>query len=333
MIRTAIIGFGFMGRTHFGCYRNQSNCEVVAVVTRDRLRREGKPVAHGNLPVGTDCLDLSGVVFLDEWRAAIDDKSIDLIDICAPTHLHAEIAIAALEAGKHVIVEKPMARSGEEAEAMARAAKASGRLLHVGHVLRFWGQYVEAWHLIDRRELGAVKYARFERHGGMPGWSADDWLADPARSGGVVFDLASHDIDAALWFFGAPAEIDVRGQLRQGAKGPLAMTMDAEWIHTRGMRTHIHSRWDSQSAAPFRYAFYLEFERASLYCDSNDGAALRLIEGGIVRDLPFDARSPFQNEIDEVLATIAEGRTRTRYSAETALQTLRMTERHLVEMK
>ena len=329
MIRVGIVGFGFMGRTHLECYRANDACEVTTVVTRDPLRRQGKPVGLGNLPVGTNPLDVRGLEFRDHWQDLVNDTSIDLIDICAPTDLHAPIAIAALGAGKHVLVEKPMARTADDAAAMVEAARKAGRILHVGHVLHYWGQYVEAAHLAARTDLGRLRSARFERFGGRPAWSADNWLANPARSGGAVLDMGIHDIDAALWMFGPPIETHVIGR----CEGVLPVSMDATWFYKKQAQVHLHCRWDNQSGLPFRYGFALEFDRATLSCESAQGAGLTIIEGGQATEMPFNRRLPYQAQIDDVLESIAAGRPHTSIRPEDALASTRVALEHLRQIE
>ncbi len=329
MIRVAIVGFGFMGRTHFQCYRNNDACEVATVVTRDEVRKQGKPIARGNLAVGADHLNVAGVHFADNWKDVIDDPSIDLVDICTPTHTHAEIGLAALAAGKHVFVEKPMARSLSDAQALVDASRKYKRILHVGNVLRYWGQYVEAKNMTERGDMGPFRYGRFERHGGKPAWDAAEWLSDAAKSGGAVLDLALHDIDAAIWMFGMPASIDVTGRL----EGDLPVAMDATWNYRNGAQVHLHARWDLQIGAQFRYAFAIESARGSLQCDSTTGAVLTAIEGGQVREIPFDRRLAYQLQADDVLDAVTKGKNTTRVTPESSLQSLKFALEHLAAVE
>jgi predicted dehydrogenase len=324
MVNVAIVGLGFMGRTHFECYAANNACRVAAVVEPETARRQSTAVG-GNLAVGQTPLDISNVTFHDHWQSVLADPSIHLIDICTPTHTHAEVALAALRAGKHVFVEKPMSRDLHEAEQMAAESRRTGKVLHVGHVLRYWGQYVEAKKIAEKGTLGPLRYARFIRHGGKPVWAAGNWLTDPAKSGGAILDMHIHDVDSALWMFGQPKDIAVVGR----SDGNLPMSIDATWRYPTGAQIQLHGRWDHQPKAPFRFAFTIEFERGSLYCDLASGANLRLFQGDAITDLAYETCSGYQVQINDVIDSIASNKRETQVAPESALETMRMTLRHL----
>src|ERR1041385_5254812 len=189
-----------MGRTHFECYQKNSAARVARIVALEPIKKDA---AAGNMATGQN-VDVGQAIVSDDWHSVVDDPAIELVDICTPTHTHAEIAIAALKAKKNVAVEKPMARSLAEANAMIGAARKAKKILHVGHVIHYWGQYLALENFIKSGVLGNWLYARFERHGGRPGWSAGGWLADAAKSGGAVLDMHIHDVDGGLWLLGKP---------------------------------------------------------------------------------------------------------------------------------
>ncbi|HTX37906.1 MAG TPA: Gfo/Idh/MocA family oxidoreductase, partial [Bryobacteraceae bacterium] len=139
----ALIGFGFMGATHLEALRRTPEVRVAGVVTRDARK----------LPDDLRCLTL---------EAALADPAIDAVDICLPTYLHASVALDALRAGKHVLVEKPMALDFPSAEAMAAEAGRQGRVLMTAHVLRFWPAYVALRETVRGGAVGRVRHARFE---------------------------------------------------------------------------------------------------------------------------------------------------------------------------
>jgi predicted dehydrogenase len=220
-----------------------------------------------------------------------------------------------------------MSRDLADAERMVAESRKTGKILHVGHVLRYWGQYVEAKKIAESGAHGPLRYARFIRHGGKPSWAAGNWLADPSKSGGAVLDLHIHDVDSALWMFGQPKNVHVVGR----SDDNLPMSIDATWTYQTGAQIQLHGRWDRQPKAPFRFAFSLEFDRASLYCDLASGAKLQLIEGDTTTDLPFESTSGYQIQINDVINAVANNRRQTYVSPESALDTMRMTLRHLEE--
>jgi predicted dehydrogenase len=188
MFQVGLLGLGFMGRRHIDAYRSLPE---VQLVTRTSAR-----FAHLQDP---DAL----------YQAMIEDPELDALDICLPTALHAPLTIAALDAGKHVLCEKPMALTVEACGRMLEAGKRNkGLVLMVAHVLRFWPAYRVLHQAVAGRTYGAVRSARFSRRSGLPSWAP--WLLRPEESGGAPLDLLVHDYDQALWLFGAPESATAR---------------------------------------------------------------------------------------------------------------------------
>ena len=188
MFQVGLLGLGFMGRRHIEAYRSLPGVEVV---TRTSAR-----FAHLQDP---DAL----------YEAMIGDPELDALDICLPTALHAPLTIAAMDAGKHVLCEKPMALTVEACERMLEAGKRNkGVVLMVAHVLRFWPAYRVLHEAVAGGTYGAIRSARFARRSGLPSWGP--WLLRPEESGGAPLDLLVHDYDQALWLFGAPESATAR---------------------------------------------------------------------------------------------------------------------------
>jgi predicted dehydrogenase len=141
--------------------------------------------------------------------AIINDPSIDAISNTLPTHLHRKYTVAALGAGKHVLVEKPFGLTLADCNAMIAARDKSGKHLMVAHVLRFWPEYVALADFVKSGKLGKPLAAIASRLSVPPGWA--DWFKDPELSGGAVLDLMIHDIDALNWLLGSPKSIYARG--------------------------------------------------------------------------------------------------------------------------
>jgi predicted dehydrogenase len=188
MFQIGLLGLGFMGRRHIEAYRSLPGVEVV---TRTSAR-----FAHLQDP---DAL----------YEAMIGDPELDALDICLPTALHAPLTIAAMDAGKHVLCEKPMALTVEACGRMLEAGKRNnGVVLMVAHVLRFWPAYRVLHEAVVGKTYGATRSARFARRSGLPSWGP--WLLRPEESGGAPLDLLVHDYDQALWLFGAPESVTAR---------------------------------------------------------------------------------------------------------------------------
>jgi predicted dehydrogenase len=221
MIRLAIVGAGFMGSAHAGNYAALAERVDVRWVCSRSLDRAAKLAESLGAEVTTD---------LDE---VLRDPEIDAVDICLPTHLHREAAERALGAGKHVFLEKPIALTPEDADAIVDAAKKSGRALMVGLVLRFWPEYVELERRLAAGELGRPLAISTHRLSPPADWN--DWMADSSLSGGVAVDLLVHDFDQMNRLLGRAKSVFAR----QPAPGHVVATVTydgAEGVAEGSMR-------------------------------------------------------------------------------------------------
>ena len=199
-IRVGIIGMGRIGKHHLASYEKVEDAHIIAVAdsNKDFLRgiSETKNIPH---------------IFLD-YRDMLKLKEVDVVSICLPNFLHAPVTIDALKAGKHVLVEKPMALNASEAEEMVRAAKKARRKLMVGFNQRFREDVLVLKKFIAKGVLGDIYYARagwLRRSGIMSGWFA----AKSKSGGGSLIDLGVHMLDLTLWLMGNPRPISVNGSV------------------------------------------------------------------------------------------------------------------------
>jgi len=209
-MKVAVAGLGFMGLTHLRVWRSMPQVKVVAVASDDPVRLSGdlREVA-GNLGLPGERLDFSSYRKYSDWREAALDPEVEAVDICLPTDLHAEACRTALEAGKHVLVEKPLALDSVTARQILDTARAAGRTLMVAQVLRFFPAYRVLQQMAQAGNTGAIRTATFRRQCAAPRWSA--WLLEGARSGGAAFDLLVHDADMCIRLFGLPAAVSATG--------------------------------------------------------------------------------------------------------------------------
>ena len=164
MIRIGIVGIGFMGMIHYLAARKLKGAHVAAVCSRDPKKLAGDwRGIRGNFGPPGEQMDLSGLKKYDRLDAFLADPDIDLVDVCNPTHLHAPTAVAALRAGKHVLVEKAIALTPEDADAMLAEAKKAGKLLMVAHVLPFFPEFAYAARAVRGGQYGRLLGAHFKR--------------------------------------------------------------------------------------------------------------------------------------------------------------------------
>ncbi|HEX8985428.1 MAG TPA: Gfo/Idh/MocA family oxidoreductase [Bryobacteraceae bacterium] len=209
-MKIGVLGLGFMGSTHLKAYKNIPEVQLTAVASDIPQALTGD-LSHiqGNIGGPGEKYDFSSIATYSDPFEAVRDPNVDAIDICLPTNLHAPVALAALRAGKHVLVEKPMALTGEDCDGLLDAAAQSGRILMSAQVVRFLPAYAAAAKLIKSGELGPVRSAMFRRRCAAPPWSI--WLDKKNLSGGGIFDLLVHDLDFCIHLFGFPEAVSAVG--------------------------------------------------------------------------------------------------------------------------
>lgn len=207
-MNVAVAGLGFMGATHLKAWRQIPGVRVAAVVSSSEAKLSGDLTSiAGNLGGVGERFDFTEVRKYRSVEDALRDPEIDVMDICLPTDRHESTAVAALSAGKHVLLEKPMALDFASAERILRCAEQNQRILMVAQVLRFVTAHRSAGEWLQT--AGPVRAALFRRRCAAPEWSS--WLGDKARSGGGVFDLLIHDVDFCLSLWGMPEAIRATG--------------------------------------------------------------------------------------------------------------------------
>jgi len=264
MIRVGIAGIGFMGMTHYLAYPQSRGARVTAIAARDPVRRSGDwRGIKGNFgPPGTK-MDLKGVRGYADWQELVDDPDIDLIDICLPPAMHAEVAIAALNAGKHVFCEKPISLDLADATRMVRAAQRAGKQLMIGHVLPFFPEYAFARQAITGGKYGKLQGGHFKRIISDPLWLKDFY--DPKRVGGPVLDLHIHDAHFIRLACGMPRAVFSSGRMR----GEVVEFVNTQFLfEDERMAVTAASGVIHQQGRPFTHAFEIYLERATLLYDS-----------------------------------------------------------------
>jgi predicted dehydrogenase len=215
-IGIGIVGIGFMGMTHFEGAKGVNGGEVVALATRSEKKRKGDwSDIQGNFgPRGSARTDLSGIATYANYADLFVDPNVDLVDVCLPTDQHESVVTAALAAGKHVLVEKPIAVELAAADRMVAAAKRAGKLLMVAQVLPFFPEFRWLRETVASGQYGKVRAASFRRVITSPDWSAD--MSDFQKLGGWGVDLHIHDNHYIGLLCGVPKQVFSRGLLMGG---------------------------------------------------------------------------------------------------------------------
>jgi predicted dehydrogenase len=195
-VQIAVIGTGSISSSHLDSYKNNPDVNIYAVCDLNKDRAQAAADKYGAEKVYTD------------YRELLANASIGAVSICTWNNMHAEISIAALEAGKHVLVEKPLCRTVEEALRVQEAVEKSGKLLQVGFVRRYDTNAQLLRSMADRGEFGEIYFAKASsiRRLGNPG----GWFSDIERSGGgPLIDIGVHAIDLCWYMMGRPKPVSV----------------------------------------------------------------------------------------------------------------------------
>jgi predicted dehydrogenase len=260
MVRVGLIGVGFMGWIHFLAQRRCPELQLVAVSTRDAARLSGDwRGIQGNFGPPGEMVDLSHVARYADWRDLLRDPSVDVVDICLPPYLHAEVAVAAAAAGKHVFCEKPLALSVEEANRMVEAATTAGTQLYVGHVLPFLPEYAAAREIQASGRYGRLLGGHFRRVIADPQWLPDFY--NPTRVGGPLLDLLVHDTHFIRYFFGSPRSVSSQGRTR----GEVVEYCQSQFsFDDPDVLVSLTGGVMRQAGRPFLHGYELHWERATL---------------------------------------------------------------------
>jgi predicted dehydrogenase len=218
-LKIVIVGAGFAASVvHLPGYA-ASKAPVAAICDLNTARAQAVADQYGIPKVYSD------------WREMIAAEKPDLVSVCLPNVLHREITVAALEAGAHVLCEKPFATSVAEAHEMFDAARKAGRVLMAGQHMRYEAHARAIKRVIDSGALGEIYHVEVDalRRLGIPTWGA--FHQKSASAGGALFDIGVHMLDQAMWLIGnpKPASVSATTQRRFGTRPDIARIMGNTW--------------------------------------------------------------------------------------------------------
>lgn len=238
-VRFGLVGFGAWGQHHAQSIVGHPDAQLAAIVAPSDASRA---LAAKNFPQAR--------VYSDH-RAMLAELKLDVVDIVTPSHTHAEITLAALDAGCHVLLEKPMALSIDDCRAMVQRARARGRHLAVGHEFRLSSQWGEIKRYIDRGVIGDPQYVLVELLRKPYRLGASGWRYDAQRVGSWVLEEPIHFFDLARWYLeaaGNPVELHAYGNSRDPARPALYDNFSAMFRCANGAYAVV-----SQTLAAFEH--------------------------------------------------------------------------------
>jgi predicted dehydrogenase len=290
-MRVGLVGAGFMGGVHLNAYTAIPEAEVVGV-------------ADARIESAVAGAEVVGARPYASYEDLVAAEDVEVVDVCLPTAFHRDLAVKAAGEGRHVILEKPIARTMQDAQEILEAFPGDGPRLFVGHVVRFFPEYVGIKEKIDAGELGTVGVVRTSRRSPfLFGWN--DWYADWRVSGGVLLDLVIHDFDFLRWALGDVERVYARGML-----GREYNRLDYALVTLRfvsGAVAHVEGHWGYPG--PFNYSIEVAGSGALLTQDSTEPAPLELIGGaapGEASDLAA-GKNPYEKELEHFVHCIATG--------------------------
>tara|TARA_Y100001934_G_scaffold161646_1_gene192815 strand:- start:22935 stop:24089 length:1155 start_codon:yes stop_codon:yes gene_type:complete len=279
MPRIGLVGLGFMAATHLKAFREVDGAEIVALCNPSGNRLDGdfSDVAGNvgdNEPIKLEPGSFKGFT---SYKEMLLDPEIDAIDICSPTFAHREHAVLALNAGKHVLCEKPLARNVRDAKQILDAAEKSGKIMMPAMCLRFWPEWAWLKKTIDEGSYGKVLSASFRRVAEAPAWGQQNFLDGP-RSGGALFDLHIHDTDFVQFCFGRPSAVQSTGYTK--VSGAIDHVVTQYHVNC-GAMVFAEGAWSFAKGFGFNMAYTVNFENATVEYDLSRGdECLRVCEAG-----------------------------------------------------
>jgi predicted dehydrogenase len=298
-VNIAVVGLGFMGVTHLRAYQQVESAKIVAVCDAVRLPVNGvlQGVA-GNIKKSDDINLGKEVKVYRTLEEVLANPQVALVDLCTPTPLHPEQAIAALKAGKYVLCEKPIARTSAAAREILRVEESAAGFLMPAMCMRFWPGWSWLKQVVEDKRFGKVLAARFRRISEMPGWSKQGTYSAGSDLGGALFDLHIHDTDFIQFLFGRPGSVFSTGVA--GAGGSINHVV-TQYIYPGGPAVYAEGGWLLTKG--FNMGYTLHCERATLDFDLARGAdAVQVIEEGKApRSLAGDGPDGYGEEVRYVV--------------------------------
>ena len=323
MIKVGVIGIGMMGTTHLDVYARHTGSLACVTAVADLLpdRRSGKSMAAGNIEgQAQGAFRFSEVQQFDEGMKLITQADVDVVDICLPTPLHLPYAKAALEAGRHVLVEKPLARTAADAHALADAAKKANRLAMCGLCMRFWPGWTWLRQAVQERTYGKLLALSLRRLTSHPG---GDFYSDGKLCGGALLDLHVHDTDFVHWAIGMPAAVTTIGYSRVTSEPDHVMT---HYHFPGGPAVLAEGSWAMAKGFGFRMQYTANFEHATAQFDLAGKDPLHLFRDGKDEVVPLEAGMGYQYEIAYFLECVRTGTAPKQVTLEHAATSLEIVE-------
>jgi predicted dehydrogenase len=305
-LKVGVIGLGSMGSTHLDIYSQISEVEVVAVADPKKNRLDGSSKAEGNIggQAQGSVVGFEAKKYLDGMDL-IDDPDIELVDICVGTNLHFVFVEAALAKGKHVLVEKPLARTYDEAKKIVELALNSSTNIMSAMCLRYWPAWVWLKKVIDNKKYGRCLSLTCKRQTSHP---PGTFYSNDDECGGALLDLHVHDTDFINYCFGMPKAV-----FSQGYKGPSGGIdhVATHYIYDQSQNAPLvtaEGTWTMQEGYGFNMSYTANFEKATACYLLDDEETLTLFRSSYEPEIiKLDEGMGYEFEIRSFVDEILRG--------------------------
>jgi predicted dehydrogenase len=316
-----IIGLGMMGRTHYEAYQEIPGAKVVAVADRNPKRAAGDLSGTGGnvLKGGVNQLPMDKICGTTNASELIAMKDIDIIDVCVPTVEHVSVAIEALKSGKHVLCEKPLARTLGEAEKIAAAAREAKGFFMPAMCMRFWPQWAWLKKAVAEKRYGKVLAASFRRVAQMPA----GWYKDGKASGGAALDLHIHDTDFIQHVFGMPKAVSSRGYPKESGEIDHLAT---NYIYDDVPLVIAEGGWAMTDGFGFMMQYTVNFEKATADFDLAREQPLKVSQGGKTEAIDCGPGFGYAAELRYFLDCVGKGERPSIVTADDGVRSIKIVE-------
>ncbi|MBS4197412.1 Gfo/Idh/MocA family protein [Lederbergia citri] len=284
-MKVAVVGSGKLGQRHLASWTKIEGIEIVGVIARNQERLNKVTSGYATKAFNS----------IEELVANTD---VDVIDICTPTHTHAALVMEAANHKKHVICEKPLALTSEEAEDIIKVCAENNVQLLVGQTLRFFPEYANARVQVKNGAIGNPGVMRLSR--GVPHPAKDSWYTDESKSGGLFMDLGVHDLDWVLWTFGDVERVMAKRVKRSGLEyGFINLKM------TDGTIVHVELSW---AETKFKASFELTGDKGMItynHDDSNPLAVQFRSDENVQLPRNILEKDPYQRQLEHFVKCIS----------------------------
>ncbi len=314
-----VIGLGYVGLPHATAFAHAGFRVLGLDVNPHRVAAVNR--GHSDIPDVPSEL-LAGLVASGALRATDDYSHLaeaDIVLICVPTPFHKDLAIAALQAGKHVVCEKPLASSAADAQAIADAAAKAKGFFMPAMCIRFWPEYVWLKQAVQKKTYGALHSVFFRRRGPVPG----GWFTNGKMSGGAIWDLHIHDADFVYYLLGMPQA--VRSQGYTGPTGAIDHVL-TQYDYDDVPLVVAEGSWTVAYPHPFNMTYDAVFEKATARLDFASEQKLVVYREGKAEPIDCGGNMGYDAELAYFVDCVEKGQAPSVVTAADAAASLRLVE-------